>query len=106
VCRLLLLGLRGQVRGSEGHGLETLGELGVARSDCNVLEEVLEFLGERDPSEAITKGEDVGGKDATCLVVGWRVGERGDEGGVLAVKRLVRDARERAVELRVEIAFD
>ena len=70
------------------------------------MEEVLEFLGEGDTSEAITKGEDVGGQDASCLVVGWRVGERGDEGGVLAVKRLVRDARERAVELRVEIAFD
>jgi hypothetical protein len=94
VCRLLLLGLRGQVGRSKGHGLETLGELGVARSDCNVLEEVLEFLCERDPSEAITKGKNVWGQDATCLVVGWRVGERGDEGGVLAVERLVSNARE------------
>jgi hypothetical protein len=56
------------------------------------LEEVLEFLGERDPGEACSKGEGVGGQAAAWLVVGWRVGERGDEGGVLAVKRLVRKA--------------
>ena len=61
MCRLLLLGLWWQVGWSKRHGFETLGKLGVARSDCNVLEEILEFLGERDPSEAITKGESVGG---------------------------------------------
>lgn len=87
---LLLLGLGGQVRGSEGHGLETLGELGVARSDRDVLQEVLEFLGEGDPGEAGAQGEGVGGKDTARLVGGWRVGERGDEGRVLAVDGMVR----------------
>jgi hypothetical protein len=86
---LLLLRLGGQVRGAEGHGLETLGELGVARGDRDVLQEVLKFLGEGDTGEAGAEGEGVGGKDTAWLVVGWRVSERGDEGRVLAVDGLV-----------------
>jgi hypothetical protein len=87
---LLLLRLGGQIRRPEGHRLEALGELGVTRGHRDVLQEVLEFLGERDPGEAGAEGEGVGGKDTARLVVGWRVGERGDEGRVLAVDGLVR----------------
>ena len=88
--RLLLLRLRGKIRGPEGHRLETLGELGVTRGHRDVLQEVLEFLGERDTGEAGAEGEGVGGKDTARLVVGWRVRERRDEGRVLAVDGMVR----------------
>jgi hypothetical protein len=87
---LLLLRLGGQVRGPEGHRLETLGELGVTRGDRDVLQKVLEFLGEGDTGEAGAEGEGVGGKDTARLVVGWRVRERRDEGRVLAIDGLVR----------------
>ena len=54
MLELLLLGLGRQVGRPEGHRLETIWHLGVACSDRDVLQEVLELLGEGDTCEAAT----------------------------------------------------
>jgi hypothetical protein len=56
VLTLLLLGLWGQVLRPEAHGFHALRHLGVSRSDCYVLEQVFELLGEGDASEASRAG--------------------------------------------------
>jgi len=48
VLGLFLHRLRREVLWAEGHRLEACWEAGVASGHCDILEEILEFLGERN----------------------------------------------------------